>query len=69
VEHTFYGPFPQSGNKKYILVAVDYVSKWAEAEALSKNDRRMVVKFLKKLFARFGVPKALISDRGTQGLP
>ncbi|GJX23257.1 reverse transcriptase domain-containing protein [Tanacetum coccineum] len=48
-----------------ILVTVDYVSKWVEAEALPTNDARVVVKFLKKLFSRFGVPKALISDRGT----
>ncbi|GJS73505.1 reverse transcriptase domain-containing protein [Tanacetum coccineum] len=52
------------GNK-YILVAVDYVSKWVKAQALPTNDARVVVKFLKGLFARFGVPKALISDRGT----
>ncbi|GKC96200.1 putative nucleotidyltransferase, ribonuclease H [Tanacetum coccineum] len=52
------------GNK-YILVAVDYVSKWVEAQALPTNDARVVVKFLRGLFARFGVPKALISDRGT----
>ncbi|GJZ49826.1 retrotransposon protein, putative, ty1-copia subclass, partial [Tanacetum coccineum] len=47
------------------LVAVDYVSKWVEVQALPTNDARVVVKFLKGLFARFGVPKALISDRGT----
>ncbi|GJY39679.1 reverse transcriptase domain-containing protein [Tanacetum coccineum] len=52
------------GNK-YILVALDYVSKWVEAQALPTNDARVVVKFLKGLFARFRVPKALISDRGT----
>ncbi|GJS48167.1 reverse transcriptase domain-containing protein [Tanacetum coccineum] len=52
------------GNK-YILVAVDYMSKWVEAQALPTNDARVVVKFLKGLFARFKVPKALISDRGT----
>ncbi|GJY55553.1 reverse transcriptase domain-containing protein [Tanacetum coccineum] len=61
----FMGPFPSSRNNKYILVAVDYVSKWVEAEALPNNDARVVVKFLQKLFLRFGVPKALISDRGT----
>ncbi|KAL7617175.1 hypothetical protein Lser_V15G03667 [Lactuca serriola] len=59
------GPFPMSKGNKYILVAVDYVSKWAEAQALPTNDGRVVVRFLKKLFSRFGVPKALISDRGT----
>ncbi|GJX43957.1 reverse transcriptase domain-containing protein [Tanacetum coccineum] len=46
-------------------VAVDYVSKWVEAQALPTNDALVVVKFLRSLFARFGVPKALISDRGT----
>ncbi|GJW44161.1 reverse transcriptase domain-containing protein [Tanacetum coccineum] len=61
----FMGPFPSSRNNKYILVAVGYVSKWVEAEALSTNDARVVVKFLQKLFLRFGVPKALISDHGT----
>ncbi|XP_076898663.1 uncharacterized protein LOC143552282 [Bidens hawaiensis] len=50
---------------RYILVAVDYVSKWVEAQALPTNDARSVVKFLKKLFSRFGALKALISDRGT----
>ncbi|GJW23077.1 reverse transcriptase domain-containing protein [Tanacetum coccineum] len=61
----FMGPFPQSRGNKYILVVVNYVSKWVEAQALPTNDARVVVKFLKSLFARFGVPKALISDRGT----
>ncbi|XP_071728271.1 uncharacterized protein [Rutidosis leptorrhynchoides] len=59
------GPFLNSNKCVYILVAVDYVSKWAKAKALPTNDARVVVMFLKGLFARFGVPKALISDRGT----
>ncbi|GKD55418.1 reverse transcriptase domain-containing protein [Tanacetum coccineum] len=63
--HNFMGPFPNSKGNKYILVAVDYVSKWVEAQALPTNDARVVIKFLRRLFARFGVPKALISDRGT----
>ncbi|GJV01009.1 reverse transcriptase domain-containing protein [Tanacetum coccineum] len=40
-------------------------SKWVEAKALPTNDARVVVKFLKSLFARFGTPRAIISDRGT----
>ncbi|GJR93910.1 reverse transcriptase domain-containing protein [Tanacetum coccineum] len=59
------GPFPKSYKFEYILVAVDYVSKWAEAQALPTNDARVVITFLKKLFCHFGMPKALISDRGT----
>nr|GEY12174.1 reverse transcriptase domain-containing protein [Tanacetum cinerariifolium] len=51
--------------KKYILVAVDYLSKWVEAKALPTNDARVVCKFLKSLFVRFGAPRAIISDCGT----
>nr|GEU54802.1 putative reverse transcriptase domain-containing protein [Tanacetum cinerariifolium] len=61
----FIGPFPASRGNKYILVAIDYLSKWVEAKALPINDARVVCKFLKSLFARFGTPRAIISDRGT----
>nr|GEV53447.1 reverse transcriptase domain-containing protein [Tanacetum cinerariifolium] len=61
----FIGSFPSSRGNKYILVAVDYLSKWVEAKALPTNDTRVVCKFLKSLFARFGTPRAIISDRGT----
>ncbi|GJR18566.1 reverse transcriptase domain-containing protein [Tanacetum coccineum] len=58
----FMGPFPSSRGNKYILVAVDYLSKWVEAKALPTNDARVVCKFLKSLFARFGAPRAIIND-------
>nr|GEX45908.1 reverse transcriptase domain-containing protein [Tanacetum cinerariifolium] len=61
----FMGPFPSSKGNKYILVAVDYLSNWVKAKALPTNDARVVVKFLKSLFSRFGIPRAIISDRGT----
>ncbi|GKE43955.1 reverse transcriptase domain-containing protein [Tanacetum coccineum] len=61
----FMGPFSSSHGNKYILVAVDYLSKWVEAKVLPINDARVVVKFLKSLFARFGTPRAIISDCGT----
>ncbi|GJW26515.1 reverse transcriptase domain-containing protein [Tanacetum coccineum] len=61
----FMGPFPSSRGNKYILVAVDYLSKWVEVKALPTNDARVICKFLKSLFARFGAPRAIISDRGT----
>nr|GEU85929.1 reverse transcriptase domain-containing protein [Tanacetum cinerariifolium] len=61
----FMGPFPSSRGNKYILVAVDYLSKWVEAKALPTNDARVIYKFLKSLFARFVAPRAIISDRGT----
>ncbi|GJU13706.1 reverse transcriptase domain-containing protein [Tanacetum coccineum] len=47
----FMGPFPSSKGNKYILVAVDYLSKWVEAKALPTNDARVVVKILKSLFS------------------
>nr|GEW91267.1 reverse transcriptase domain-containing protein [Tanacetum cinerariifolium] len=61
----FMGPFPSSKGNKYILVVVDYLSKWVEAKALPTNAARVVVKILKSLFSRFGIPRAIISDRGT----
>ncbi|XP_070035756.1 uncharacterized protein [Nicotiana tomentosiformis] len=62
----FMGPFPYSNGHRYILVAVDYVSKWVEAIALPTNDAKVVVSFVKKhIFTRFGTPRVLISDGGT----
>ncbi|GJR38246.1 reverse transcriptase domain-containing protein [Tanacetum coccineum] len=64
-KNKFFKDFPSLRGNKYILVAVDYLSKWVEAKALPTNDARVVCKFLKSLFARFGAPRAIISDRGT----
>nr|GEX94651.1 reverse transcriptase domain-containing protein [Tanacetum cinerariifolium] len=61
----FMGTFLSSRGNKYILVVVDYLSKWVEAKSLPVNDARVIVKFLKSLFARFDTPRAIISDRGT----
>nr|GFB52369.1 reverse transcriptase domain-containing protein [Tanacetum cinerariifolium] len=79
----FIGPFTSLRGNMYILVvvdysskwvkvkalptndALDYLSKWIEAKALPTNDARVVVKFLKSLFSQFGIPRAIISDRGT----
>jgi len=62
----FMGPFPISFGFTYILLAVDYVSKWVEAKATRTNDARVVVDFVRSnLFCRFGVPRAIISDQGT----
>ncbi|KAK9209124.1 hypothetical protein WN944_001488 [Citrus x changshan-huyou] len=62
----FMGPFPPSFGYQYILVAVDYVSKWVEAIPCKTNDHRVVVKFLKSnILSRFGFPRTIISDGGT----
>ena len=61
----FMGPFPSSFGNEYILLAVDYVSKWVEAIPSRTNDAKVVVKFLREnIFARFGMPRAIISDQG-----
>ena len=60
------GPFPKSFNNEFILVAVDYVSKWVEAAACARSDAQTVLRFLKKhIFTRFGTPRAIISDGGS----
>ena len=62
----FVGPLPSLYRNEYILVVVDYVSKWVKAMATPKNDAKTVVKFLKKnIFSRFGVPRVLINDGGS----
>ena len=62
----FMGPFPSSFRYVYILVGVDYVSKWVEAVPCRAADRRVVLKFLKKnIFSKFGVPKVIISNGGS----
>ena len=62
----FMGPFPTSFGYTYILVGVDYLSKWVEAVLCRAADHKTVLKFLKEnIFSRFGVPKAIISDGGS----
>jgi transposase InsO family protein len=61
----FMGPFPNSFGYLYILVAVDYVSKWVEVVACKTNDNRVVVQVLKDtILAHFGTSRAIISDGG-----
>ncbi|XP_015168557.1 uncharacterized protein [Solanum tuberosum] len=62
----FMGLFVSSYGQKYILVVVDYVSKWVETVALPENDSKSVAGFLKKnIFSRFGTPRDIISDGGS----
>ena len=62
----FMGPFPLSSNNLYILLAVDYVSKWVEAIPTRTNDAKVVAQFLRShIFSRFGTPRALITNNGT----
>ena len=60
------GPFSPSFSNLYILLAVDYISKWVEAISTRTNDASVVAKFLRShIFTRFGTPRALITYGGT----
>ena len=60
------GPFPYSFGNIYILLAVDYVSKWVEATVCPKNDANTVVGFLQRnILSRFETPRNIISDGGS----
>ena len=53
----FMGPFPNSFGFTYILLAVDYVSKWVEAKPTRTDDTKVVAYFVKSnIFCRFGIP-------------
>jgi hypothetical protein len=59
----FMGHFSPSFGFEYILVAVDYVSKWIEAVVTKTNDYKVVIKFIQyNIFSRFGTPRVIISD-------
>ena len=60
------GPFPSSFGNIYILLAMDYVSKWVEASTCPRNDASTVVGFIQRnILSRFGVPRTIISDEGS----
>ena len=62
----FMGHFPSSFGNLYILLAVDYVSKWVEAAACPKNDANTIMGFLQRnILSRFGAPRTIISDGGS----
>jgi len=62
------GPFPKAGGQlKYLVVAIDYSTKWIEAEQLAKITAKNVLCFFKRnILVRFGVPALVISDNETQ---
>ena len=62
------GPFVVGTNQnKYLIVGVDYFTKWIEAEALAKITAQNVLRFYKRnILAHFGIPQAIVTDNGTQ---
>jgi len=60
------GSYPSSFGNLYILLVVDYVSKWIEVKTTRTNDAKVILDFVEThIFDRFGIPKAIISDGGT----
>ncbi|XP_052117555.1 uncharacterized protein LOC127747557 [Arachis duranensis] len=62
------GPFPVGpGQVKYLIVAIDYYTKWIEAEPLASISSSNCKKFMwRQVITRFGIPEVVISDNGTQ---
>ncbi|GAU11232.1 hypothetical protein TSUD_342220 [Trifolium subterraneum] len=62
------GPFPTTARQvKYLIVAVDYFTKWIEAEPLAKISASNILRFFKRdVLARFGIPQVVVTDNGTQ---
>ncbi|RVW17418.1 Gypsy retrotransposon integrase-like protein 1 [Vitis vinifera] len=62
------GPLPAApAQKKFLLVATDYFSKWVEAEAYASIKDKDVTKFVwKNIICRFGIPQTIIADNGPQ---
>ncbi|XP_065628388.1 uncharacterized protein LOC136067057 [Quercus suber] len=62
------GPLPQGkGQVKFLLVAIDYFTKWVEAEALATITEAKIQGFVwKNIICRFGIPRTIISDNGRQ---
>ena len=62
----FIGPFPPSFRNLYILLAVDYLSKWVEAIDCPRNDANTIVGFIQRnILTRFEAPITIISDEGS----
>ena len=59
-------PFPPLFGNLYILLILDYVSKWVEAIACPRNDANIVVGFIQRnILSRFGAPRTIICDEGS----
>jgi transposase InsO family protein len=61
------GPFPLAPRQlKFLIVGVDYITKWVEAEAVAKITAERVKKFYcKKIICHFGLPPCIVSDNRT----
>jgi transposase InsO family protein len=61
------GSFPRAvGGFWYLYIAVDKFTKWPEATPIVKINKQSVVKFIKSIIYRFGVPNKIITNNGSQ---
>lgn len=62
------GPFPpRKSGVKFMVVVVDYFTKWAEEEPLASITSRTVTRFLwKNIICKFGIPQSIVTDNGRQ---
>jgi hypothetical protein len=62
------GPLPRApGNRQWLIVASDYFTKWVETESLTHITDTDSKKFVwRNIITRFGIPRVLVSDNGTQ---
>ena len=57
------------GNKKFLLAAINYFTKWVEAEPLTQIKKANVIKFIDKIIlSRFGIPRVFVLENGMQVL-
>ena len=60
------GPFPLSFGNQYILLVVDYVSRWVEAIACPRNDGKTVVGFIQRnILSKFRALRIIVNNEGT----
>ncbi|XP_074323042.1 uncharacterized protein LOC141659988 [Apium graveolens] len=61
-------PFPiASGQKKFIVVSIDYFTKWIEAKALTKITTKQISQFFwENVISQYGIPRILVTDNGRQ---
>ncbi|XP_074355152.1 uncharacterized protein LOC141693863 [Apium graveolens] len=61
------GPFPRAkGDLRYLLVSIDYMTKWVEAKVMRTINQQDYIKFMENILMRFGIPRILVSDNGPQ---
>ncbi|XP_074328033.1 uncharacterized protein LOC141665946 [Apium graveolens] len=63
----YHGSFSTGQRRlRYVLVAIDYITKWAEAKAMRTINQLDYIKFMDSIVMRFGIPMVLISNNGPQ---